>query len=54
MISWFMKDASWYGNQTTLTESKKKYTILLIMLNKVVIQEANAREFEYVCGDGLF
>lgn len=24
MISWFMKDAKWYANQTTLTESKKK------------------------------
>lgn len=24
MISWFMKDALWYANQTTLTESKKK------------------------------
>lgn len=28
MISWFMKDASWYGNQTTLTESKKIYHIV--------------------------
>lgn len=55
MIRWFMKDALWYANQTTLTESKKKKnTILLIMLNKVVIQEPNAREFEYVCGDWLF
>lgn len=32
-------------------KQKKKYTILLIMLNKIVIQEPNAREFEYVCGD---
>lgn len=24
MISWFIKDALWYANQTTLTESKKK------------------------------
>lgn len=24
MISWFMKDALWYANQRTLTESKKK------------------------------
>lgn len=24
MIRWFMKDALWYANQTTLTESKKK------------------------------
>lgn len=55
MISWFMKDALWYANQRTLTESKeKKCTILLIMFIKIVIQEPNAREFEYVCGDWLF
>lgn len=33
MISWFMKDALWYANQTTLTESKKKKNIYHIVDN---------------------
>lgn len=34
-----------------LKQKAKKYTILLIMFNKVVIHVPNAREFEYVCGN---
>lgn len=40
MISWFMKDALWYANQRTLTESKKKKKMYHIVDN--VYQKCNS------------